>query len=390
MARFSMAIALLFAATSAYGLLHPTGGVALRAASQTHSLPKLVHTVPTKSVRAAVHMTAEAVPPVEITPVEPVAEVGAAMKAFEAFSNGFSTLFPLWTLLVALGGLFKPGIFTGISTSYFTGLLGLLMLSMGITLTVDDFKRVLQRPGVMVLGFLGCYGMMPALALGLSKVFGLPASLTAGMILVGSINGGQASNLCTYIARGDVALSVLMTTVTTIGAIFMTPLICKLLLGTIVPVDAVGVAISTIQVVLVPIILGMLTNAKFPKVVKKIEPFSPIVGVLCTCVLVGSAVAQCATPILEAGLTLQAAAAALHILGGIVAYFGTKFFYPETTCRTVAIETSMKSSAFGFLLAKLHFSSFLVRVPAAVSVVWMALVGSSLAVAFRFMPVAEE
>jgi len=121
-----------------------------------------------------------------------------------------------------------------------------------------------------------------------------------------------------------------------------------------------------------------------------VEPFSPIVGVLCTCVLVGSAVAQCATPIKEAGLTLQLAAAALHILGGIVAYYGCKPLYPETTCRTVAIETSMKSSAFGFLLAKLHFSQFLVRVPAAVSVVWMALVGSSLAVAFRAMPVKEE
>lgn len=280
MARSSMAVALLFAATSTYGLLHPTGGVALRAAaSHTRSLPQLAHNVPSKSVRAAVHMMAEAVPPMEITPSEPVAEESTAMKAFQSFSNGFSTLFPLWTLMVALGGLFRPGIFTGISTSYFTGLLGLLMLSMGITLTVDDFKRVLQRPGVMVFGFLGCYGMMPALALGLSKVFGLPASMTAGMILVGSINGGQASNLCTYIARGDVALSVLMTTVTTIGAIFMTPLICKLLLGTIVPVDAVGVAISTIQVVLVPIILGMLTNFKFPKV--RGQPARPHVPTAC-------------------------------------------------------------------------------------------------------------
>jgi len=336
---------------------------------------------------------AEVTPPAEAAAEPPavvVPEEGPAMKAFRSFSNVFSTLFPLWTLMVAVGGLLKPGIFTGISTSYFTGLLGLLMLSMGITLTIDDFKRVLQRPGVMVLGFLGCYVMMPALALALSKGLGLSAGLTAGMILVGSINGGQASNLCTYIARGDVALSVLMTTVTTIGAIFMTPLICKLLLGTIVPVDAVGVAISTIQVVLVPIVLGMLVNAKFPKVVDKVEPFSPIVGVLCTCVLVGSAVAQCATPIKEAGLTLQLAAAALHILGGIVAYYGCKPLYPETTCRTVAIETSMKSSAFGFLLAKLHFSQFLVRVPAAVSVVWMALVGSSLAVAFRAMPVKEE
>lgn len=232
---------------------------------------------------------------------------------------------------------------------------------------------------------------MPLMALGLAKGFGLSAALTAGMVLVGSINGGQASNLCTYIAKGDVALSVLMTTVTTIGAIFMTPLLSKILLGAIVPVDAVGVAVSTIQVVLVPLVVGMLANVKFPKAVKAVEPFSPVVGVLCTCVLVGSAVAQCAAPILAAGWKLQLSAFTLHALGGIVAYFaGKPLGYSETTCRTVAIETSMKSSAFGFLLAKLHFSSFMVRVAPAVSVVWMALVGSSMAVAFRFMPAAKE
>jgi BASS family bile acid:Na+ symporter len=327
-------------------------------------------------------------------PMDAVVEVeveGKAIRNFRAFSNGFSNLFPVWTLSVAALGLFTPSVFLGISTSYFTGLLGLLMLSMGITLTVDDFKRVLMRPGVMVFGFLGCYGLMPAMALLLSRGLGLSPALTAGMILVGSINGGQASNLCAYIAKGDVALSVLMTTVTTVGAIFMTPLISKLLLGTLVPVDAVGVAVSTIQVVLLPIVLGMLANAKFPKAVRKIEPFSPIVGVLSTCVLVGSAVAQCSAPIRAAGVKLQVAAAALHIVGGLAAYFAAKAWkYSETTCRTVAIETSMKSSAFGFLLAKLHFAQFLVRVPAAVSVVWMALVGSSMAVAFRAMPVPDE
>jgi len=182
-----------------------------------------------------------------------------------------------------------------------------------------------------------------------------------------------------------------MTTVTTLGAIVMTPLISKILLGAIVPVDAVGVAISTIQVVLLPIVLGMLANWKFPAAVKKVEPFSPVLGVSCTCVLVGSAVAQCSAPILAAGLKLQLAAALLHILGGIAAYFSCKpLKYSETVCRTVAIETSMKSSAFGFLLAKLHFAEFMVRVPAAVSVVWMALVGSSLAVAFSFFPVNDD
>ena len=93
-----------------------------------------------------------------------------------------------------------------------------------------DFKRVLEKPAIMFFGFVGCYGLMPVMALALARAFGLSPALTAGMVLVGSINGGQASNLCTYIAKGDVALSVLMTTVTTIGAIFMTPLLCKLIL----------------------------------------------------------------------------------------------------------------------------------------------------------------
>lgn len=116
------------------------------------------------------------------------------MVRFGKFANLFSNLFPVWTLTVALLGLYTPNVFSGISTGYFTGLLGLLMLSMGITLSVEDFKRVLTRPGVMVVGFIGCYVLMPAMALGLSKLMQLPAALTAGMILVGAINGGQVAS----------------------------------------------------------------------------------------------------------------------------------------------------------------------------------------------------
>jgi BASS family bile acid:Na+ symporter len=122
------------------------------------------------------------------------------------------------------------------------------MLSMGITLTPQDFAKVASRPNATLMQFALCYGLMPYLAWGLGKAFGLSDALVAGMVLVGSINGGQASNLCTYIARGNVALSVLMTTATTLGAIFMTPLLCKVIMGAVVPVDAAGIAISTIQV----------------------------------------------------------------------------------------------------------------------------------------------
>jgi BASS family bile acid:Na+ symporter len=122
------------------------------------------------------------------------------------------------------------------------------MLSMGITLTPQDFIDVSKEPASVGMQFSLCYAMMPFLAFGLGKAFNMNPALLAGMVLVGSINGGQASNLCTYIAKGNVALSVLMTTATTLGAIFMTPLLCKGLLGAVVPVDAQGIAKSTIQV----------------------------------------------------------------------------------------------------------------------------------------------
>ena len=134
---------------------------------------------------------------------------------------------------------------------------------------------------------------MPLLGLGLGKAYNLPLDLVAGLVLVGCVNGGQASNLCTYIAKGDVALSVLMTTVTTIAGIFATPLLCKLLLGAVVPVDAVGIATSCLQVVLAPIVVGMATNKFFPKFVEKILPITPVIGVFSTCILVASAVGTC-------------------------------------------------------------------------------------------------
>jgi BASS family bile acid:Na+ symporter len=307
-------------------------------------------------------------------------------------SSTFVNLFPVWTALFAGAALYNPNLFLWLTTEYFTAGLALLMLSMGITLTPKDFADVFSEdlPSVATQ-WAGCYIMMPMLALALSKMAGLSPELTAGMVLVGSINGGQASNLCTYIANGNVALSVIMTTATTISAIFMTPLLCKWLLGAVVPVNALGIAISTIQVVLVPIIAGMTLNKYSPKTVERILPVAPLLGVFSTIFLVASAVAQVRDPIMSAGLGLQLPVLALHLVGGLLGYFVPKMQgFDETTARTMAIETSMKSSAFGFLLAKLHFATFLTRVPSAVSVVWMAITGSTLAVFWKYVPVQKS
>ncbi|GAB0491510.1 hypothetical protein MMPV_002764 [Pyropia vietnamensis] len=318
---------------------------------------------------------------------EPAAVVSGFVKASTFFTN----LFPVWTAACALLGLAKPSAFLWLTTPYFTLSLGMLMLSMGITLTVEDFRRVLARFGAVIIGFLGCYGLMPLLALALAKVFKLPVDYVAGLVLVGSVNGGQASNLSTFIAKGDVALSVVMTTATTLGAIVMTPLLAQLLIGAVVPVDALGIATSTIQVVLLPIAVGMALNRYANRLVRAVLPFSPVVGVFATCLLVGSSVAQCAGPILAAGWALQLPIMLLHLMGGVIGYYLPSLAgYGEVVRRTTAIETAMKSSAFGFLLASLHFANFAARVPSAVSVVWMAIIGSTMAVVWRYIPVAKK
>ena len=140
-----------------------------------------------------------------------------------------------------------------------------------------------------------------------------------------------------------------------------------------------------------PIAIGMTTNKFFPKFVKAILPISPVVGVISTCLLVASAVAQVSGHILNAGLKLQFPILLLHLLGGVAGFLMPRLTgFDETTSRTMAIETSMKSSAFGFLLAKLHFGSYAARVPSAVSVVWIALTCSLLAVVWRRIPVDDS
>lgn len=309
------------------------------------------------------------------------------LKATDLFAN----LFPLWTIIAAWWGVKSPATFDFLTTDMFTGALAVLMFSMGITMTVDDFKRVLTKPGLVLVNFAACYVMMPLLGLALGKAFMLSPGLVAGMVLVGSINGGQASNLCTYIARGDVALSVIMTTSTTLGCIFMTPIVAKLLIGSVVPVDAVGVAFSAIQVVLAPIFLGVTLNKFCPRLCRAVEPLCPVLGITATVLLVGASVAQCTDALLGAGLYLQLPVMLLHLVGGIGGYWMARAVGgDETSSRTTAIETSMKSSAFGFLLACLHFGDYMARVPAAASVVWMALIGSTLAVVWRFIPVKDD
>ncbi|KAK1264640.1 hypothetical protein QJS04_geneDACA023916 [Acorus gramineus] len=213
-----------------------------------------------------------------------------------------TTLFPVWDILGTIVGIYKPSAVTWLETDLFTVGLGFLMLSMGLTLTFEDFRRCLQNPWTVGVGFLARYFIKPMLGFAIAMALKLSASLATGLILASCCPGGQASNVATYISKGNVALSVLITTSSTIGAIIMTPLLTKLLAGQLVPVDAAGLAISTFQVVLVPTIVGVLSHEYFPRFTEKIITLTPLIGVILTTLLCASPIGQVAEVLKSQGM----------------------------------------------------------------------------------------
>ncbi|KAL0559443.1 hypothetical protein IC582_004054 [Cucumis melo] len=312
------------------------------------------------------------------------------MSTYERVIETLTTLFPVWVILGTIIGIYKPAAVTWLETDLFTVGLGFLMLSMGLTLTFEDFRRCLRNPWTVGVGFLAQYLIKPMLGFVIAMTLKLSAPLATGLILVSCCPGGQASNVATYISKGNVALSVLMTTCSTIGAIIMTPLLTKLLAGQLVPVDAAGLAISTFQVVLVPTVVGVLANEFFPKFTTKIITVTPLIGVILTTLLCASPIGQVAEVLKTQGAQLLLPVAILHGAAFALGYWLSKLSFGESTSRTISIECGMQSSALGFLLAQKHFTNPLVAVPSAVSVVCMALGGSALAVFWRNMPIPAD
>lgn len=313
------------------------------------------------------------------------------MSQYERIVELLTTLFPLWVILGTIIGIYKPSAVTWLETDLFTVGLGFLMLSMGLTLTFKDFRRCMRNPWTVGVGFLAQYLIKPLLGFFVAMTLKLSAPLATGLILVSCCPGGQASNVATYISKGNVALSVLMTTCSTIGAIIMTPLLTKLLAGQLVPVDAAGLAISTFQVVLVPTIVGVLLHEYFPKFTERIITITPLIGVILTTLLCASPIGQVSEVLKAQGGQLIIPVAVLHVAAFAIGYWLSRFStFGESTSRTISIECGMQSSALGFLLAQKHFTNPLVAVPSAVSVVCMALGGSALAVFWRNKPIPVD
>ena len=218
-------------------------------------------------------------------------------------------------LLVAALALVVPASFVWIDTWAINPMLGVIMFGMGLTLSPQDFKIVLSRPKVILIGCRTQFTVMPLLAIGLTWAFALPKELAIGVILVGCCPGGTASNVITYLAKGDLALSVGMTAASTLLAPLLTPLLVWMLAGTMVDVDTMGMLMSIVYVVIAPIICGLLCQRFLSGVTKRVTPYLPAFSSVVIALVAGIVVSHNADRLLTAGLMVVAVVIIHNLLG---------------------------------------------------------------------------
>jgi BASS family bile acid:Na+ symporter len=287
-----------------------------------------------------------------------------------------------WFALIVLvaGGiaLAAPDVFAG-GTVAVPYLLMAIMLGMGMTLRMSDFATVARRPWALAVGVAAQYVVMPGLAWLLTQALDLPAAVAAGVILVGAAPGGTASNVMVFLAKGDTALSVAMTSVSTLLAPLLTPLLVLWLAGEYLPVDAGGLFVSIVQIVVIPVVLGLVLRRVVPRTVEALLPALPLISVAGITAVVVVVVAASSATILSVGLVVVLAVILHNLLGYGVGYaIGKTFRIPTAARRAIAIEVGMQNSGLAAGLATVHFTPA-AALPAAIFSVWHNVSGSLLA-----------
>ena len=284
-------------------------------------------------------------------------------------------------LIIAALALFVPGTCLWIQTGWINYLLMIVMFGMGLTMKLSDFAVVFARPRDVIIGCLAQFIVMPLLAFGLGKAFGLSNELLVGVILVGTCPGGTSSNVITYLSKGDTALSVGMTSINTLLAPFLTPALTYLYLRTTVNVDVKSMFVSIIQVVIVPIGLGLMINKLFGTYTQKISDVLPTVSVTAICLIVAAVVSHNSEKILSTGLVIFAVVILHNLLGYLCGYLiGVLFKMDLPRKKAVAIEIGMQNSGLATTLAGAAFPNLaMATVPGAIFSVWHNISGAILA-----------
>ncbi len=289
-----------------------------------------------------------------------------------------SKTFALWVLLFAFLAFVSPETFLEIR-GYIPYLLGIVMFGMGITLTFNDFSEVVKHPKSVIVGVVGQFVIMPAIAFALAKVFALPTDLAIGVILVGACPGGTSSNVMTYLAKGNTALSVACTTISTLLAPLLTPVIFYVLASQWIDIDASAMFASVLKMVLFPIFLGLVIRALLKKQMAQISQTMPLVSVIAIVLILAAVVAGSKDKIIDSGLLIFGVVVLHNCLGYLVGFLAAKALRLNNyDSKAIAIEVGMQNSGLGAALATAHFNP-IAAVPSAVFSFWHNVSGPILA-----------
>jgi len=306
-----------------------------------------------------------------------------AMSAFLARET------PWFVTAVAVVTFFCPQLFNWVRGDAQTAVLGFIMLTMGMTLTTDDFKILASRPLDIAIGSLAQFALMPLIAWTLVHLFGLPRGVAVGLILVGCCPGGVSSNLMSFLCKGDVAFSVGITTLSTLMAPLTTPLLMMMLAGEMVSIDAWGMFRSVMIVTLLPVGAGFALNrllSRLPagKEVKSLLPGMAVIGLAC---IVGGVVSAQGHAIVDSGALIFAGVLVHNGMGYVLGYLtgvGARFTLPKR--RTIAIEVGMQNAGLATVLATRHFPQLPeAAIASAVSCIWHSISGAFLAGLFNWI-----
>ncbi len=302
------------------------------------------------------------------------------MQALVRLSQFVGKTFALWVLLFAGLAFMAPETFKVIGP-YVPWLLGIVMLGMGMTLTLSDFGEIMKRPKAVILGVIAQFVIMPLLAYGLSMLFSLPPAIAVGVILVGSCPGGTASNVMTYLAKGNVALSVACTSVSTLLAPLLTPVVFYLLASQWIDISPSAMFISVLKMVLLPIALGVILRMIFKTSIMKATEVLPLVSVIAIVLIMAAVVSGSKQSIIESGVLIFGVVILHNGLGYLIGFWAAKFLkLDDRDAKAVSVEVGMQNSGLGVALAKMHFAlDPVTAVPSAIFSFWHNISGPLLA-----------
>ena len=284
-------------------------------------------------------------------------------------------------LAAAVLALIFPSMLQQIRPTVINYLLGVVMFGMGLTLNLQDFKIVFSRPKDVMIGCLAQFTVMPLLAWGLARVFQLDEALALGVVLVGCCPGGTASNVITYLAKGDLALSVGMTGVSTLLAPFMTPFLTWALAGKSVNVDVVGMLLSILWVVILPIVVGLVVKWIWPKFTEQATDYLPAFSSVAIAFIVSIVIAANANKLMAGGLMIVMVVILHNLCGLSLGYLiGRLLGLSDPKRRAISIEVGMQNSGLASSLATIHFAAYpLATIPGAIFSVWHNISGALVA-----------